>query len=488
MKQKHRKYIVWLLILLFFIITPPTILYSQGYRFDIANKKISSTGGLFIKANPKSANIFLDEVLLDKTDFFFGSVLIEELMPKQYRVLVKKQGYHPWEKTLGIKEKQVNDAKNITLVQEEIVFSALSENVKNYYFFGNKEKILIQENEKTNIATTTNWSLKLFDISKNIKSHLISDRKLIGYQDTGEQIILSGIKFSDDENLVLAEIDIAEETQYMLVNLEKNNIKSEKIDFLNKARVDKIWFSPENREKIFYLSDNNLFEKDISEKSISYKSDSSPVLMNIMSCDITQGNVYYLDAVGEIIKTDFLFQTKEKLLKDSFALNPSGKYNLEIYGNSVFLSQDSILYWLNPRDKTFEKILDNAKGIILSPDGKKICYFNNYEIWILFLESQREEPKREQGEKMFLTRFSKQITDIFWWTNHYLIFTSEQINSAPFESKKRGIRIMEIDNRDKTNTYVFAESENPDIFWNDSDKKLYVLDNGTLYCSEELIR
>ena len=123
MTQKHRKYIVCLLILLFFIVTPPTILYSQGYRFDITNKKISCTGGLFAKALPKSANIYLDEILVDKTDFLFGAVLVENLLPKQYKISLKKDGYYSWDKTLEVKERQVCDAKNITLVPKNPEFS-----------------------------------------------------------------------------------------------------------------------------------------------------------------------------------------------------------------------------------------------------------------------------------------------------------------------------------------------------------------------------
>ena len=84
MTKKNRIILIYILILLFFLTTPPTILYSQGYRFDIADKKITSTGGLFLKVLPRNANIFLDNVLADKTDFLFGSVLIENLLPEKY--------------------------------------------------------------------------------------------------------------------------------------------------------------------------------------------------------------------------------------------------------------------------------------------------------------------------------------------------------------------------------------------------------------------
>ena len=269
MTQKHRKYIVCFLILLFFIITPPTILYSQGYRFDISNKKISSTGGLFVKALPKSANIYLDEILVDKTDFLFGSVLIENLLPKQYKVSLKKDGYYSWDKTLEIEEKQVADAKNITLIPKDPEFSIIGKDIENFYFLPNQKEILIQENEYgSDNSTTTNWSLKLFDIDKNIKSHLISDKKLSGYKTDNTAMRLLDIVFSPDANLILAqtetEIAAKEKTkkqiQYFIIDLREKNIKAQELNFAEQT-INNIWFSPKNSEKIFYLSDNKLFEK-----------------------------------------------------------------------------------------------------------------------------------------------------------------------------------------------------------------------------------
>ena len=492
MTQKSRKYIVCILILLFFIVTPPTILYSQGYRFDITNRKISSTGGLFVKALPKSANIYLDGILVDKTDFLFGSVLVENLLPKQYKISLKKNGYYDWNKTLGIEEKQVADAKNITLVPKNPEFLINAKNVENFYLFPNQKEALIQEKEYNNSNATTSWSLKLFDIDKNIKSQLISEKKLLGYKETNEPMRLLNINFSPDANLILAKTEtkikvknkINKQIQYYIIDLSKKNIKSQELNFAEKT-IENIWFSPKNSEKIFYFANNQLFEKDISQ---TISTGIKPILQNIVACDISGNNIYYVDTNGSLIKTNLSLQIKEKLLNKNFRLDASKKYKLEVKQNSVFLFENRTLYWLNSHDKAFEKLLDSAEGIKLSPDAKKICYFNNYEIWILFLDNQLEQPKRKTGEKVFLTRFSKKIRDISWWTSHYLIFTTEEINSAPFEDKRRGIKIIEIDNRDKINSYILTESQNPDIFWNYFNKKLYVLNNEILYCSEKLIK
>ncbi|GAI49198.1 unnamed protein product, partial [marine sediment metagenome] len=50
------------------------------------------------------------------------------------------------------------------------------------------------------------------------------------------------------------------------------------------------------------------------------------------------------------------------------------------------------------------------------------------------------------------------------------------------------IKIAEIDDRDRINVVDIAEFENPKIFWNKNDKKLYVLSEENLYVSESLMR
>jgi len=83
MTKKTRTILFLICLFLFLLIAPSAIFYSQGYRFDFDSKKITQTGGLFLKVFPKSAEIYLDGKLKKKTDFFFGSILIENLLPKK---------------------------------------------------------------------------------------------------------------------------------------------------------------------------------------------------------------------------------------------------------------------------------------------------------------------------------------------------------------------------------------------------------------------
>lgn len=255
MTKKTRTILFVICVILFALAAPAIVFYSEGYRFDFENRKVVQTGAFYFKVSPRSAEVYLNGKFKDKTSIFTNSSLIENLMPKTYNIEIKKEGYYAWQKNLVIKEKQVTEAKNITLITQNPHF--------------------------TIIATTT---------------------------------------------------------------LEINNFVAE----------------------------------------IKMKATSS--------------------------------------------------------------------------------------------DEKKVVEFNNYEIWVSFLEARPVQPQRMSAEKVFLTRFSEKIGNIFWLTDYYLIFNVGD-----------KLKVAEIDDRDRLNIVDLAEFVNPTIFWHEPAKKLYVLSENNLYLSANLL-
>ena len=116
MTKKTRTILFLICAFLFTLTAPSVIFYSQGYRFDFTSKKIVQTGGLYFKVAPRNAQVSLNGKIKDTTSVFTNSALVENLLPKTYAVEINKDGYYSWQKTLEVKEKQVTEAKNITLI------------------------------------------------------------------------------------------------------------------------------------------------------------------------------------------------------------------------------------------------------------------------------------------------------------------------------------------------------------------------------------
>jgi hypothetical protein len=429
MTKKSRTILFVICVFLFLLICPLAILYSQGYRIALnpndGGVKISQTGGLFVKAYPKQVEVQIDEIkplkhpLKEKTDFFFGSLLVENLFPKKYKVEVKKEGYLTWQKILEVKEKEVTEIKNIILFPQNKEFSIFASDLKDFWFSPDQKEIIWEENPPTGKG----WSLKSYDLNTNVKSHLIDDGDI-----SNKKPELLSLEFSPDSKEINLEVAISEDVKYFKINLEKNP------PTLTKAN------SPTT------TADSVLVSKK------------------------TDGDTYSLDKKGN------LFKNKEKLNNKPFTIKQETKYDLEVFQDYIFLQEDETLYKFNPDLKQFEKFSESVNNLKLSPSSKILAYLSDYETWLLFLKDKETEPRKKAGEKLLLLRLSEKINDCYWLNDDYLVLS---IGDA--------IKIIEIDDRDKIQTWDLTTLPKPQIFFNQNDKKLYILSDGKLYRSDALL-
>jgi len=208
MTKKTRIILFSILLLLFCLTIPAVILYSKGYRINFENWEITQTGAFYFKVWPKNVEIYIQERLKAKTDFFFGTAFIKDLLPKKYKIEIKKEGYFPWKKTLEIKEKQVTEAKDVVLFPENLRFEPLDKNIENFFFSPDGKKIILQSGEE--------WTLKLLDLEKDIKTMIIEEKDL-GRKGTD----ILNLEFSEDSKEIYLDVKIEEKTKNFLLNIEE---------------------------------------------------------------------------------------------------------------------------------------------------------------------------------------------------------------------------------------------------------------------------
>ena len=406
MIKKTRTIIFIICLFLFILITPSIILYSQGYRFDFENKKITQTGGLFIKTSPKQTSIYLNDKEYKKTDFFFSSLFIENLLPKKYKIEVKKEGYHSWIKNIGIKEKSVQEFKNIILFPEEVNFTSLDEKIENFWLSPDQKKLIAQEKEESS------WSLKLYDLEKNLKSHLLEEKDFLI-----ENVQLTNLIFSQNSKELTLEV-LNEKEQSFNFNLDKKTL--------------------------------NLIIPHL------------PVEKNLV-CQEDNGHTYCLNKFGQLLKDN------QELTLELLKVKEENQYSFEFFKNNIFLKENDDLYKLNEETKSFEHFLSNIKILKTSPNNETLACLSDHEIWLIPSTSEAEG-------KNFLIRFSEKLSDFFWLNNYYLVFIAGD-----------KIKISEIDQRDQLNVIDLFEIKNSSaeesltkLYWNQSNKKLYLLNEETL--------
>lgn len=432
MSSNYRKILFSVFFSIFVLAAPSMILYSQGYRLDFSpanGKIIVKTGGLFIKIYPKSAEIFINGKFAKKTDIFFGSALIENLTPKKYKIEVKKEGYYSWEKSLDVKEKEVTELKNIVLFPKNPQFEVLGKDINDFWVSPDGKKIILYEDHPGG------WTLKLYDVEKNLKSQMIGEDDI--YADGAS---LNGLKWFWDSKSVELDVDVKNEKKYYQLNIEK--------------------FPPR-------LS----------------KTDTPPVPGNTLAYEKTDDAVYYLDSQGFVFRKD---------LSNGFAVKVNSKpltplqdkiHGIRILNGNIFLKDGSTLYFFSEKSGEFEKIHEDVSSDPkISPDGQKIAFFSNSELWVFFLKEKTEEIKKNPGDKLFIARISEKIQDCYWFNSDYLVF-----------SAGGSIKAADIDERDKINITDLAKfsdlgkdqsRQKQAMAWDGGNRILFVLANGSLFKSQ----
>jgi len=459
MTKRARTILFFICALLFLIIAPTIVLYSMGYRFDFDSKKIVATGAFYLKVWPKKAEIYLGSKQKKKTDFFFGSAYIDNLLPKKYEIEVRKKGFHLWRKTLEIEEGRVTELKNIYLIPKDLSFVNAVNNIDNFWLAPDGKSVILKE------INENGWNLKIFKLEDNLKIHLLAEKDF----EAKEQIELSNLEFSPDSSKILIEIKKEAEKENFIMKIEEVPSDLIPLDSLGKD-IKKISFHPREDDKILFYDKNSLFETSFSTKTVR------EILKDLITYETSEQGIYFLSEDGHLFWFNFNEERKEKLNSESFDIKKETNYQINVIAENVFLLEGDTLYIFDKESERFEKIFYKIKSFEISPDNKKIFLASTHEIWVLFLEEIQDQPPKEKGEKLFLNRFSEEINKVFWYNSHYLIFNAGN-----------AVKVTEIDNRDKINIVDLVDFPEPKISLNRVDKKLYVLSEANLFVSELLL-
>lgn len=118
--SKSIRFIVFLLFVFAFLVSAPlVVLYTAGYRFDLAHGRIVHTAVLNITSTPRNATVLVNqEPYSDRTP-----AVIDTILPGEHIVQLEKTGYLPWETLLSFGSREALVVGPITLfldVQPEL--------------------------------------------------------------------------------------------------------------------------------------------------------------------------------------------------------------------------------------------------------------------------------------------------------------------------------------------------------------------------------
>ena len=456
MTKKTRLIILLVCVVCFLIITPILILYSMGERFDFAKMQTTSTGGIYVKTFPVADQITVDSKVKEKPGLFSTSVFVQSLLPKNHTVLIQKNGYYDYSKTLPVQEKQVTKLENVLLIKNNLSFSKLADKINYFSIAPNNQNIVtITSNPKSIVF---NYS----SITAISQPQTFSINQIISPTQTGKVL---GLKWSDDSTKLLIAVNNQAKISYYLFDTAIKNSTAVKLSYLD-ANTLRISFNPQNSQQLFFIENGSLYSEQLGKATL--------IIKNVAAYKVSGNNIIWLGSSGLLYNSDLSGKLVDQLTIKNITISATQEPRIFVLAGKTFLQANSALFLLSQNIKTLIDVTppETNYQFLSSPDNQNLIFWNSGKIYLYSFVDQK-----------YVQLYSgANITDCQWLNNSYIVFTAGP--ASPSQSGDK-IIISEIDYRGNINAVTLHQTANK-IFFNQQDGKLYILTANTLVSSEKI--
>lgn len=469
MASFYRRLFFWICVLLFLATTPVAILYSQGYRFDQYKGIFVHSGSITVKSTPSSVNIFVNGQMRPSgaLDIINNSITINGLRPGNYNLRVSADGYADWEKNIEVHSGLSTEFWNVFLAPKNTSPKELAADGAEKYFPAASGKNIAYF--KKNGSSLEIWDLNV----ANANSNLISSQENLDFSNDS----LDNIEWNSKEKLFTVPVLKDGRKDFLILDSEKSQdpIFLSQAGLADFSGINHARWSPDNQNEVYFIAkpagkdQNNLYRVDLAVRKPEL------IAEGIGAYDLSGSSIYLLKQNGIIYKTDQDGKNEDQITLSPVGFSASaGDARLIAYDDyrQAILSGTGELFVHNNGDtgETLEKIADTAKGAQFSNDGKKLLYWSENEIDVIYLRKWDVQPRREENEIQQIIRFSTPIKNVFWYRDYEHVFFSAQ----------NVVKLVELDPRDHRAL--------TDLFRYNSDSFLSSYDsaNGIYYFLDEM--
>ena len=195
-----------LLFLAFIIVLASVIAYARGYRFDLEERSVKSTGIISATSNPKAAKTYVDGKLKGVTDTNLT------LAPGNYLIEIKKDGYTSWSKKINLKGELV--------INVDPVLFPINPSLSPLTNLGIIKAVPTEDGDK--IVVFASGSAYFFDAGKKTLPFFPPLNKIVDLSLLSNIVDIKNIKvlFSPDQKQAIFEF---EQNSYLL-SLQEDNL------------------------------------------------------------------------------------------------------------------------------------------------------------------------------------------------------------------------------------------------------------------------
>lgn len=464
MQGLSKRIFFWALVLLFFITAPLVIFRSLGYRFNTQRGIFIYTGSISIESNPLEVEVYIDgEAKSKNLNRMNNSYHIEGIKPGEHLIEVKAPGFNTWSKKITVSSGVSTEFWNVLLTRDDYQKENYPSQGAEKFFFDPGKKLIAYTQ-----SGAEGLSVSVLDLNSNESLQVFSSQEYRFTDDKKENI-----EWSPQSKKILVPAMKDEKKHYLLVDI-KTKEATDLEEFSKEDDMEKARWDQDSKDFIFYLSQGNLHHLDTANPE-----NNKVIAENVASYDISSGYVYYfLLSNGIIYRTNYNDTSEpEQITKSAPDKMGDPRYQITVYDQDriALLNRSGELYIHNTGEKEeyFKNLSSGISEIQFSNDGKKMLYYDDYEISVYFMRDWEVQPWRNENEQKEIIRFSEKIDNVQW---------SKDYEHVVFNVGNR-IKIAEIDNRSQSNIsdVLTLNSFAAEIASDTGEDKLYFTDDNTLH-------
>jgi hypothetical protein len=444
MTSKRRKLLFFLFILLFAFLAPLVIFYASGYRINWTwppnlGQTFQKTGMLVLETEPEGAEIYIDGKLkknllnniipsADKDKIVKTPAKLKYMAPGKYHVLLKKDGYWPWEKEVEIMPGKQTKIEDIILFKKGLPLKIVSASAGEMIFSPDKRRVLLpQDGLMVDLDKEEVQSIPRIPLKEQATTTVSQE---ITWSPNGEKFLI-GAKIYNIDNI---------KSPINLEDLEDEGIKN-----IKWRDNSSICYQLQNSIKLFDIDSGAKQTLVSPDKDVINYFPENDKLYTIANQGVkTSLEIYSITSRDMVKRIELPYSTGYTFI------NPGHK-TINLYDKNY-----NILYLINESSffNPVETVLENVEySDWIGEDN--LVYANKFEIWTY---------NTSTGNKNLLTRISKPLIGVNWHpTGSYVLYYTETSLNVIETGKRRRRDVTKLMNVNKI--YSPAISADGDVIY-----------------------
>ena len=463
--KSKRRVIFYISVLIFFIITPAVILYSLGYYYNLKNQTLIKTGGIFLKSsNASGYQVFLNGNFAKETSFITSGALLGNLDAKEYYVEIKKDGFLPWSKTVKVEKEIVTEIRNVLLLPDiaanniQQSYGTTTSNLSLLSISPDESKVIIRDQKDGAIylAETANFGKNalnpIFPKHNILQARWSKNSQRILLKELGNSWHLRDLANASSKNI----LNLPEKVENLAAAAEEQRL----------SRAISYDFDESGPGKLFILDEyGTLLHMDYQNNPTS---SIKMLLENINSLTVLNNEILALFKNGFLAKNGLAGNKTEILGRKGFYLSAdTAKISKSKNGDIYLIDASGGLFFMKNGELEIQPLDGQVLGAEFDSETKKLLYWKESELHILFLKDESYQPYRKDGTHIKIPAVGEKIKKAAWHggdDEHIIVLTQNGIFVSDID-ERGGFFVKKIIDGFVQN-FIYS-SQNQKLYWSD---------------------